>query len=173
MSVPDPYETDFHAWALAQAALLRSEDQRGRADFARVAEEIEGLARSARQEVEGDLRAALTGLIGIMAGTDPKRRRTLERDVLTALLDAGDGFTPSMREQIDMAALWGRVRKRVRREAELSGEAWTDPGDSCPFSLDQLLVEGAGADQLLALHVLNNVVPDVPPDQGDELREPG
>jgi len=26
MSDPDPYETDFHAWALAQAALLRSED---------------------------------------------------------------------------------------------------------------------------------------------------
>lgn len=169
----DMYETDFHAWALAQAALLRVEDQRGRADFARIAEEIEGLGRSARQEVERDLRAALTGLIKIMAGPGRKERHVLERDVLTALLDASDGFTPSMREQIDVVALWGRARTRVRREVALSGEAWTDPGETCPFSLDQLLAEGAGVDQLLALHVLNTVVPDIPPDEGDELREPG
>ena len=114
--------------------------------------------------MEHDLRAALTGLIGIMAGPGRKERRAL---------DAGDGFTPSMREQIDVVALLGRARTRVRQEAALSGEAWIDPGETCPFSLDQLLAEGAGVDQLLALHVLNNVVPDVPPDEGDELREPG
>lgn len=169
----DTYETDFHAWALAQAALLRSEDQRSRADFDRVAEEIEDLAQTARRDVERDLRAALTGLIGLMAGPDPKRRRALERDALTALLDAGDGFTPSMRERIHIAELWERVRARLRREAELSGEAWTDPGETCPFTLDQLLAEDVGVDQLLALHILTNVVPDVPPDGGDELRDPG
>lgn len=173
MSVPDPYETDFHAWALAQAALLRSEDQRGRADFDRIAEEIEDLAHTARREVERDLRAALTGLIGLTAGPDPKRRRALERDVLTALLDAGDGFTPSMREQIDLGSLWGRARTRARRYADLDGEAWTDPGETCPFTLDQLLAEDVGADQLLATYILTNVVPDVPPDDGDELRGPG
>jgi hypothetical protein len=166
----DLYETDFHAWALEQSALLRDQDRRGQADFARVAEEIEGLAHAARRDVERDLGVALIGLIRLAARPGPEERSALRGAALTAILDASDGLTPSMRTHIDLGALWVRARKRARREAKMNGQAWTDPGETCPFTLDHLLREEVEIDQLLALHILANVVPDVPPDEGDELR---
>lgn len=170
MSIMDSYETDFHAWALEQAVLLRDADRRQLVDFARVAEEIEGLALAERRVVERGLVAALIGLIRVAAGPGPKERRRLERDVLTALLDASDGFTPSMREHIDMGTLWGRARKRALRDADLDGQVIPNLQEVCPFALDQILEEGVEVDTLAAIHILNNVVPDVPPDEGDELR---
>ena len=57
MAVPDSYETDFHAWALEQAAFLRAEAERDRPDFERVAEEVEGLAIAERRVVDQNLTA--------------------------------------------------------------------------------------------------------------------
>jgi hypothetical protein len=166
----DLYEADFHAWALRQAALLRDPGRRGQADFDRVAAELECLAREELRVVERGLVSAFIGLIRGAGGLGPEGRRRTEREVLTALLDASDGFTPSMRGRLDLGELWGRARNRSRREAELDGQAWADPGETCPFTLDQLLAEDVEVGQLLAAHILTNVVPDVDPAEGDELR---
>lgn len=166
----DLYEADFHAWALEQAALLRDPDRRGQADFDRVAAELECLAREELRVVEKGLVSAFIGLIQSAGDLGPEGRRRTEREVLTGLLDASDGFTPSMRERLDLGELWGRARNRARREAELIGRGWTDPGETCPFTLDQLLAEDVEVGPLLAAHILTNVVPDVDPDEGDEPR---
>lgn len=166
----DLYEADFHAWALEQAALLRDPGRRGQADFDRVAAEIEDLAREQLRVVEKGLVSAFVGLIRGVGDLGPEGRRRTEREVLTALLDASDGFTPSMRAHVDLGSLWGRARTRARRYADLDGQVLTDPGETCPFTLDQLLAEDLEVDQLLAIHILTNVVPDVPPDEGDEPR---
>lgn len=44
------YDTDFHAWAFEQAALLRA-GKLGEADIAHIAEEIESMGRSEKREL--------------------------------------------------------------------------------------------------------------------------
>ena len=166
----DLYEADFHAWVLEQAALVRDPDRRGQADFGRIAAELEHLAGEEIRVVEKGLVGAFIGLIRGAGDLGPEGRRRMEREVLTALLDASDGFTPSMGERLDLGELWGRARNRARREAELIGRGWTDPGETCPFTLDQLLADDVEVGPLLAAHILTHVVPDVDPDEGDEPR---
>lgn len=56
------YETDFYAWANAQAALLRA-GQFGEADVANIAEELESMGRSEKRQLVHRLTVLLTHLL--------------------------------------------------------------------------------------------------------------
>ena len=56
------YEDDVHAWALANAALLRAQ-RFDEIDFENIAEELEGMARRERQQLENRLIKLLAHLL--------------------------------------------------------------------------------------------------------------
>lgn len=56
------HETDFHAWASEQVALLRSGDLMA-ADIEHIAEEIEDMGRGTRRELENRLKQLLLHLL--------------------------------------------------------------------------------------------------------------
>jgi|SRR5208337_2935442 len=58
----DVYETDFYAWAMEQAALLRA-GHLAAADAANIAEEIESLARGEKRELVDRLAILLLHLL--------------------------------------------------------------------------------------------------------------
>ena len=58
----DAYETDFYAWAMEQAALLRA-GKVGSADIANIAEEIESMGRGEKRELVNRLTILLAHLL--------------------------------------------------------------------------------------------------------------
>lgn len=58
----DTYESDFYAWANAQAELLRT-GQLDKADIAHIAEEIESMGKSELRELENRLALLFTHLL--------------------------------------------------------------------------------------------------------------
>lgn len=56
------YETDFYAWTLRQAELLKHEDFAA-LDLPNLVEELEGMARNGQQALENRLRVLLTHLL--------------------------------------------------------------------------------------------------------------
>ena len=103
MSETARYETDFHAWAVQNARLLR-EGKLTQLDAEHIAEELEGMSASERRELLNRLQVLLLHLLKYQY--QPERRgkswlltishqrtaieRLLEQSPsLTALLDAG------------------------------------------------------------------------------------
>ena len=69
----DLYETDFHAWTVRQAALLRSGDL-SRADLANLAEEIETLGRSERAALRSAYRLVALHLLKLIVQSERASR---------------------------------------------------------------------------------------------------
>jgi hypothetical protein len=63
-------------------------------------------------------------------------------EVTRARDDAADAFTPSMRQHLDLDAVWRRARRGAAADLRSYGEALPD---SCPFTLDELLNREAEA----------------------------
>jgi hypothetical protein len=62
MSNSSNYETDFHAWAMEQAGLLRA-GRLADADIVNIAEEIESMGRSEKRELVSRLGVLLNHLL--------------------------------------------------------------------------------------------------------------
>jgi hypothetical protein len=60
-------------------------------------------------------------------------------EVTRARDDAADAFTPSMRQHLDLDAVWRRARRGAAADLRSYGEAMAALPDSCPFTLDELL----------------------------------
>jgi hypothetical protein len=69
-------------------------------------------------------------------------------EVNTFLADAQDRFSPSMRQRIDLAALYAQALSRLRDEAR--GKRDPRLPANCPFVLDDLLVAEPDIEALLA-----------------------
>jgi hypothetical protein len=69
-------------------------------------------------------------------------------EVNTFLADAQDRFSPSMRQRIDLAALYAQALSRLRDEAR--GKRDPRLPENCPFVLDDLLVAEPDIEALLA-----------------------
>ena len=102
MGRADRYETDYYAWAMEQAELLRA-GRLSDADIANIAEEIESMGRSEKRELLNRLEILLTHLLkwqvqSALRGnswtlTIREQRRKLDRHLqdnpsLRAILDA-------------------------------------------------------------------------------------
>lgn len=139
------YDEDFYAWTQAQAQELRragAERNNAPVDWENVAEEIEGMGRSQKSEIDSRLRVLLTHLLKWLYCLDLRERcergwrRTIreQRDRLVDEIAA----SPSLRPYID--AVYDRTYRKARLDAADEADV---PDGHFPvepaFALDQAL----------------------------------
>jgi hypothetical protein len=141
MSETVAYETDFHAWAVQNARLLR-EGKLDQLDAEHIAEELEGMSAGERRELLNRLQVLLLHLLKYQY--QPERRgkswlltishqrtaieRLLEQSPsLTALLDAGT-----------LTKVYGKAVRDTVIETDLERHLFPV---ECPYRREQILDE--------------------------------
>ena len=136
------YEHDALAWAERQATLLRrlaaGERVNDAVDWPRVIEEVEDVGLSGLRACRSLLRQALIHLLKLHAWPDSPAAAHWLGEVGVFLADAEDCFTPSMRQRIELDALYAKALGLAREAADAVGEPRPLP-DACPFTLGELL----------------------------------
>ena len=136
------YEHDALAWAEQQATLLRrlaaGERVNDAVDWPNVIEELQDVGLSELRSCQSLLQQAMTHLLKRHAwpGSQSAAHRRGEAGVF--LDDAGQRFTPSMRQRIGLEALYAKALRRAREAVDDTGVPRLLP-DACPFTLDGLL----------------------------------
>lgn len=137
----DLYDRDILAWSEHQSALLRRVARGERlndVDWEHVVEEIEDVGLSELNATRAHLRQMMAHLLKIHGWPDHSACRHWRSEVVVFQTGLADHFAPSMRQRIDLAALYQRVL------AQLAPLTYDDqpprpfPRD-CPFTLDDLL----------------------------------
>ncbi len=144
------YDADFVLWSEQQASLLRRL-ARGKkvndVDWPNLVEEVDSLGRSAISAVRSLVQNALEHLLKAaawpMAATVPKWLAEAE----TFLDAAEDDWTASMASRIDLATVYGKALKHVRKLQFEEGPAGPLP-EACPVTLSELI--GGDVDRLAA-----------------------
>ncbi len=133
------YESDFHAWALRNARLLRA-GRFDELDVDHIAEELESMGASERRELLNRMQLLLVHLLKHQY--QPERRGKSwqltinhQRTAIERLLEQ----SPSLARLLDAANI-GKVYRKAVRDAviETDLDAHVFPSD-CPYSLSQLL----------------------------------
>jgi hypothetical protein len=133
-----PYEKDVVAWAMEQAALLRS-GQLSALDIEHIAEEIEDVGRSEERELASRMAVLLAHLLKWQHQperqgpswqlTIAEQRRAIQRRIKR---------TPSLKPMLNdpdwQEGAWGDARGHAAQETGLS-----DFPEVCPWSMDQVL----------------------------------
>ena len=134
----DLYDQDILIWSEQQADLLRR--RLGNAlDWDNLAEEIEDVGRSQLRAVESHLVQALLHDLKVRAWPLSRDVPHWRAEARGQRDDARAGFTPSMAQRIDVAALYRRALRRLPET--IDGEPPRQVPDACPATLDELLVE--------------------------------
>lgn len=137
------YERDILIWSQHQADLLRRLGRGERVndvDWAHVAAEIEDVGLSELHAVESYLNLILVHLLKLHAWPDSEACRHWRGQIVGFRNGANRRFAPSMRQRIDVAALYAEAVEQMR-ETDPSVR-W--PGEN-PFSLDDLLKDETNA----------------------------
>lgn len=134
----DLYERDFHAWANEQAALLRAGNLSA-ADITNIAEEIESMGRSERDQLTNRLGVLLAHLLKWRY--QPERRGKSWRSTIREQRRRSARLmskNPSLRPQIGdiLAEAYGDAVLIADRETDLA--EGTFPTE-CPWSFDQMM----------------------------------
>lgn len=147
------YETDIHQWSMHQAEQLRRAAERypdafETVDIAHVIEEIQDIAVSARQTVQGKLIKAMHLLILLKfeAVADAGEVRS---SILHALHDAQDAYLPSMDAFLNLQVLWQKACKRSLKVMKEEGRDLLALPDRLPFSASDVLGENVDIDAVL------------------------
>lgn len=137
------HERDFYAWALDQGQKLRDFTAAGLRlpgiDLDHLAEEIEDLGQEQRYQVEGHLRVAYSHLIKLALQPDSASVPHWTGEVVAALNNAEDRYTPAMRRAIDNDKVWRKACRQAEAILEASGINVPALPDICPFNIDALL----------------------------------
>ena len=138
----DLYQRDALAWAEQQAELLRrlaaGERLNASVDWPHVIEEVQDVGLSELRACRSLLRQALVHLLKLHAWPDSAAAAHWRGELAGFLADARDSFAPSMRQRIDLAALYAEALYRMQIGAEDAGAPLSSP-EACPFNLDELL----------------------------------
>jgi hypothetical protein len=150
--MPDSlYDTDILIWSEHQADLLRrlasGERLNDAVDWENVIEEVEAVGRSEMRACESLLLQALIHLLKLYRAPGSRSGSHWRGEIDTFLRDAQRYFSPSMRQRIDLAALYGQALSRLRSEAR--GRPDSRLPATCPFVLDDLLVAEPDIEALL------------------------
>jgi hypothetical protein len=135
------YERDVLAWSRHQADLLRRVGRGERVndvDWTNVAEEIEDVGLSELHSVESYLTLIMVHLLKIQASPDDTAADHWSTEIAAFQGNARRRFTPSMRQRIDLAALYADAIRQLRigdRRNKIP-RPWPDAN---PFTLDELL----------------------------------
>jgi Domain of unknown function DUF29 len=141
------YDDDILLWSEQQAAAIRRLGRNAREvpnelDIENVAEEIESVGRSELAAVESYLELILVHLIRLLVEPDSTSVRHWRSEIVTFHSNARRRYSPSMRQRIDINALWRVARKQ-------SQLAYDGPQHQlvaglpieAPFGIDELLAE--------------------------------
>lgn len=138
--MPDgPYERDILAWSQHQADLLRRLERGERVndvDWTHVAEEIEDVGLSELHAVESFLNLLLLHVLKLHVSPDSPACAHWRGEVVAFRNNARRRFTPSMRQRINLAALYAEAVEQLR---EIDATAQV-PAEN-PLTLDHLLQE--------------------------------
>lgn len=144
--ISDRYETDFYAWTHEQAALLRwlraaSASLPAGIDLDQIAEELEDMGRSDLRSARKLVFQILVHVLKISSAPEIASVNHWYSEIngfLVQLVD--DAYAPSMRQRIDMQAVWTSACDQALIELEERGGRLLDGLPmTCPFSLDDLL----------------------------------
>ena len=112
-------------------------------DLDHVAEEIEDLGKAELRGVTSLIQQILMHLI--KAASDPKSQASnhWRSETIAFSFDLADRYARSMRQLIDMQALWQRSLRLAEAQLQEHGASLAKnmPAE-CPFSLDDFLAEG-------------------------------
>jgi hypothetical protein len=139
MTTPD-YDTDFYAWAQAQAAALRAKDWAA-LDLGHLAEEVEDLRKTERRGVRSQLRLILSHLLKWVAQPDKRTdswRSTIANGRVLVQEDLED--IPSLNRELPELFNWAYPRAR-RDAAKDTGLPLTTFPDPCLWPPEQVLQE--------------------------------
>ena len=134
------YEADFHAWLMAQVALLR-EGRLAPLDVGRIAQELKALGNSDRRAIESHV---LNVLMHLLKWNFQPRRRTRSwemtidngREKILRILADSPSLKPRIVESLSSA--YTTARRKAAAQTHLPVGTFPVP---CPFTLDQVLDE--------------------------------
>ena len=134
------YETDFYTWTQDQAARLRRLQVADNGlDIPHLAEEVADLGRSELNRVRSLLTQVLVHYLKAAIDAESQAQAHWRSEAVVFQNDAVETFTPGMRQAIDVARLYDRAVKLLRRQLAPYG---IEPGPlpaCCPLDLDALL----------------------------------
>ena len=145
MSATDLYETDFVAWADAQARSLRrlrATRWNGPLDLEHLAEEIEDLGRSQRHACESLLEQIIIHLLKLRCSTAETPRAHWANEIDLFRNELQRRLTPTIRQRLvaDLDAHY-QTAARLTARALAREEPATRPAvpNECPWSLDEVI----------------------------------
>jgi len=135
------YETDFHAWAIHNAELLR-QGRLSDIDLEHIAEELESMGASERRELLSRLQVLMLHLLKYQLQPDRRGKSRLltinhQRTAIERLLEQ----SPSLERMLANDNL-GKVYRKAVRDAliETDLERHVFPAD-CPYAIAEILDE--------------------------------
>ncbi|HEV2555843.1 MAG TPA: DUF29 domain-containing protein [Bosea sp. (in: a-proteobacteria)] len=139
------YEDDIVSWSERQAQGIRElartrPELSNLLDWENIAEEIETLGRSEWKAVASKLRVALEHILKAYCDPDALSCRVWEGETNRALAEAREDYRPSMRQHLDIDAIWQGAFRFAADTLRIYGVR-IPPGipTKSPFELDQLL----------------------------------
>ena len=137
----DLYESDFHAWAKAQAELLRA-GRFGDLDLEHLIEEVDDLGESVKRSVRSRIRTIIEPLLKLEHSPAQEPRGRWYDTIIAQRSELLDELTASIRREVEPALpeLYGRARLNAATSLGKHGEnAAADAlPTACPYSLDQI-----------------------------------
>jgi len=143
------YERDFYTWTQEQAARLRELEGHNRLDVEHLSDEVADLGRSELNKTRQHLRQVLAHLVKAAVSPDAEPVHHWLKEVRVQQVQARDAFSPGMRRNIDLAALWRDALGAANDDLEAFGERPVGQDMACPLTLDQLIAEGFDRDAAL------------------------
>jgi hypothetical protein len=147
MSDSTLYDDDILLWSEQQAAAIRRLGRSAREipnelDIENVAEEIEGVGRSELAAVESYLELIFVHLIRLVVEPNSNSVRHWRSEIVGFHANARRRYSPSMRQRIDVNALWRSAREQSLPAYEgAEHERVTGLSSKAPLTLDELLAE--------------------------------
>lgn len=135
------YKSDILEWASQQAALLRRIARGERVndvDWDHVIEEIEDVGLSELAAVRSHLRQLLLHLMKLSAWPSSAACEHWRNELDPFQAEAAERFAPSMRQRLDIPALYERSLRAVSR-MRIDGRPPEALPQTCPFTLEELL----------------------------------
>lgn len=138
------YETDILHWSERQGELLRRIAAGERVndadlDWPNIAEEIESVGRSDLAATKSLLRQALAHMLKAQAWPLSREASGWRADARMFREQALDHFSPSMRERLDIGALYAGALWSMPET--IDGQAPLQLPQACPVTLDELLAD--------------------------------
>jgi len=137
----DLYERDVLAWSEHQVALLRRAALGERVndiDWAHVVEEIQDVGLSELNAVHSYLRQILVHLLKLHGWPGLAASRHWRSEIVAFQTDLQRRFAPSMRQRIDLPAIYARAVLQVE-PLRYGGKPAVQAPALCPVTLDDLL----------------------------------